>query len=174
LDPATYRYLNEEDLREAERLILAEFNIYQSLHRLRIGTLITTANSMSMPTSTQDQVVQNNTTSQEISSLDEFFRMCEMPLSSNLTTPSTKKPLTFKEELCHFMATAGSCSTLSQYWCQHEEILPQLSQFVKRFNCIPAISVPCEAAFSIAGHVQRKARSSLSPTALRYSMVLRE
>jgi hypothetical protein len=96
-----------------------------------------------------------------------------MPSLSNSTTISIKKQLSFKEELCHYMATARTKSSFSNYWCQHEVLLPQLSQFVKRYNCIPCTSVPSESAFSIAGHIQRKARASLSSTALRYLMILR-
>jgi hypothetical protein len=72
------------------------------------------------------------------------------------------------------MATARSASNFSQYWLNHKANLSQLLQFVKRYNCIPATSVLCESKFSIAGYIQRKTRSSLSSSALRYTMVLRE
>jgi len=105
--------------------------------------------------------------------LDEFYRLCGVPLSSNLHAASINKQLSFKEELCHYMSTARSYSNFSDYWRQHEANLPQLSKFVKRYCCIPATSISSEAAFSIAGHIQRKSRSSLSSTTLRYLMILR-
>ncbi|CAF5076479.1 unnamed protein product, partial [Rotaria magnacalcarata] len=174
LDPTSYQYLTDEDIGESERTLLSEFDVTQSFDRLQIDTSVTTTMSMSTSTPLGHQRTQNSTTPQEKLTLDEFFRMCEMPSASNVTTNSIKKQLSFKEELCHYMSTAGSSSKFSEYWCQHEMLLPQLSQFVKKYNCIPATSVPSESAFSIAGYLQRKARSSLSSTALRYSMVLSE
>ncbi|CAF3408737.1 unnamed protein product [Rotaria socialis] len=174
LDPTAYRYLTDEDSSEAERILLSEFDVTQLFDRLQIDTSVTTMMSMSTSRPLGHQSTQNSTTSQEKSTLDEFFRMCEMPSASNITTNSIKKQLSFKEELCHYMSTAGSSSKFSEYWCQHELLLPQLSQFVKRYNCISATSVPSESAFSIGVYLRRKARSSLSPTALRYPMILRE
>ncbi|CAF3607092.1 unnamed protein product [Rotaria socialis] len=174
LDPTAYRYLTDDDSSEAERILLSEFDVTQLFDRLQIDTSVTTMMSMSTSRPLGHQRTQNSTTSQEKSTLDEFFRMCEMPSASNITTNSIKKQLSFKEELCHYMSTAGSSSKFSEYWCQHELLLPQLSQFVKRYNCISATSVPSESAFSIGVYLRRKARSSLSPTALRYPMILRE
>ncbi|CAF4738828.1 unnamed protein product [Rotaria socialis] len=144
LDPTAYRYLTDEDSSEAERILLSEFDVTQLFDRLQIDTSVTTMMSMSTSRPLGHQSTQNSTTSQEKSTLDEFFRMCEMPSASNITTNSIKKQLSFKEELCHYMSTAGSSSKFSEYWCQHELLLPQLSQFVKRYNCISATSVPKE------------------------------
>ncbi|CAM4973984.1 unnamed protein product [Rotaria socialis] len=144
LDPTAYRYLTDEDSSEAERILLSEFDVTQLFDRLQIDTSVTTMMSMSTSRPLGHQRTQNSTTSQEKSTLDEFFRMCEMPSASNITTNSIKKQLSFKEELCHYMSTAGSSSKFSEYWCQHELLLPQLSQFVKRYNCISATSVPKE------------------------------
>ncbi|CAF4841935.1 unnamed protein product [Rotaria socialis] len=144
LDPTAYRYLTDDDSSEAERILLSEFDVTQLFDRLQIDTSVTTMMSMSTSRPLGHQRTQNSTTSQEKSTLDEFFRMCEMPSASNITTNSIKKQLSFKEELCHYMSTAGSSSKFSEYWCQHELLLPQLSQFVKRYNCISATSVPKE------------------------------
>ncbi|CAF1506058.1 unnamed protein product [Rotaria magnacalcarata] len=173
-DPTSYRYLTDEDISEAERILSAEFDATQLFDRLQIDTSVTTTMSMSTSTPLGHQRTQNSTTPQEKSTLDEFFRICEMPSAPNVTTNSIKKQLSFKEELCHYMSTVGSSSKFSDYWCQLEMLLPRLSQFVKKYNCIPATSVPSESAFSIAGYLQRKARSSLSSTALGYSMILSE
>ena len=165
-----YSRLSAETIVEAEQALLSEFDI-QSFGRLQINTSATTTNSMLA--STQYPVTSNSTTRQEGTALDEFYRVCGISLPSNVSTISINKQLSFKEELCHYMSTAGSYSSFSLYWCQHEPVLPQLSKFVKRFCCIPATSVPSEAAFSVAGHIQRKSRASLSSTALRYLMILR-
>ncbi|CAF1216161.1 unnamed protein product [Adineta ricciae] len=172
LDPTTYRLLEDEERFEAERLLLVEFDINQSLEGLRINIPATTANSES--TSSHHEPMLSSTTSKQTSSLNEFLSICEMTLPECTPTPFVKETFTFKEELCHYMATNRSQSDFAKYWLQEEKNLPKLLQFVKRYNCIPATSVPAESAFSVAGYIQRKTRSSLSTTGLRYSMILRE
>ncbi len=62
----------------------------------------------------------------------------------------------------------------SEYWCTHEEQLSLMSATVRRANIIPASSVPCESTFSVAGYIRRKERSSLSPVAIKHSLVLKD
>ena len=175
MDPTTYPYLSDEDIREAERLILFEFDIDQSFDRLQLNSsTITTTSSMAISSSPTAQGCSTSTTRQGSSSLNDFLRMCEMPMPSKSATASVKKHLSFKEEICHYMATARTIPHFSDYWNHHRTLLPQMVQFVQRYNGIPATSVPSESAFSIAGHIQRKSRSALSSTSLRYLMVLRE
>ncbi|CAF3578570.1 unnamed protein product [Rotaria sp. Silwood1] len=61
LDPTTYQFLNDEKLRKAERLILTEYDSYQSLERLENDTL-TTTDVVSSSTSSRHPI----TTFQEI------------------------------------------------------------------------------------------------------------
>ncbi|CAF4613898.1 unnamed protein product, partial [Rotaria magnacalcarata] len=49
-DPTSYRYLTDEDISEAERILSAEFDATQLFDRLQIDTSVTT--TMSMSTST--------------------------------------------------------------------------------------------------------------------------
>ena len=72
------------------------------------------------------------------------------------------------------MVTNNFYSTFSQYWNSNKDRLPILSSFVRHYNIMCATSIDCESAFSIAGFIHRKNRSSLAPSALRYSMVLRD
>ena len=53
-------------------------------------------------------------------------------------------------------------------------MLTKLSATIKAINIICATSCPSEAAFSVAGYIQRKNRSRLSSKNLRYSMMLKE
>ena len=53
-------------------------------------------------------------------------------------------------------------------------MLIRLSTLVKETSVIMATSCASESTFSIAGYLQRKARSSLSSKALRHSMLTRE
>jgi hypothetical protein len=48
-----------------------------------------------------------------------------------------------------------------------------LARLVRHYCIMPMTSVASESAFSMAGYIQRKHRSSLSATTLRYSMLLR-
>ncbi|CAF4093339.1 unnamed protein product [Adineta steineri] len=171
LNPATYLVLHDDELSEAEQLVLSEFDINQSMKKLQINNFTTTTTT---PTNVIHLSTSANKKSLGTTSLNKFLRACEISLPSNSTTTTVNKKLSFKEELRHYMATAHLSSNFAEYWLQKEEILPQLLQFAKRYNCIPTSSVPSESAFSLAGHVHRKARSSLSSTAIRYSMVLHE
>lgn len=174
LDPTTYRFLSNEDIAEGERLLLSEYDMSDSFNRLHINTAATTMTLSSTATSSSPIHQRSSSSTSKKSSLDDFFHVCEMTTKSNTSTIPAKNNLSFKEELCHYMSTAGSSTTFSEYWCDNETVLSKLSRFVKLYNCIPATSVPSESAFSIAEHYQRKARSSLSSTALRYFMVLRQ
>ena len=175
MDPTTYRFLTDEDVAEGGRLLVSEFDVSGPFNRLNLDNpaTIMTSTSTSISSSLNHQHTSSST-SKENSSLDEFLHICEMISKSNSTNISTTNNLSFKEELCHYMSTAGPSSSFREYWCQNEIILPKLSQFVKLYNCISATSVSSESAFSIAGYYQRKVRSSLSSTALRHSMILRQ
>jgi hypothetical protein len=49
-----------------------------------------------------------------------------------------------------------------------------MSFLAKRLCIIPSSSVPSESAFSIANFIQRKKRSALSASQLKYSIMLRD
>jgi hypothetical protein len=60
------------------------------------------------------------------------------------------------------------------FWRINQDLLPMLSFLVRRFCIIPASSVPSESASSVANFIQRKERSALSASQLRYSIMLRD
>lgn len=165
LDPTTYCVLTDDEISTAEQIIMAELNTRYS------------ADSQSQ-TSTQssDKTGSSHARSGHKSLIGKLFNMCNMPELRTISTNNSKQ-LSFKEEICHYMSTirtVPSGTTFSQYWCQNEMFLPNLSKLAKYYSCIPCTSVPSESAFSVAGYIQRKNRMALSSTALRYSMVLRK
>ena len=72
------------------------------------------------------------------------------------------------------LETQNRFQSCSEYWTIHKGHLPILSSFVRKYNIICATLVDCENAFSVADFLHRRNRSSLAPSTLRYSMVLRE
>jgi hypothetical protein len=44
---------------------------------------------------------------------------------------------------------------------------------VRYYGVIPATSVPSESAFSVAGYINRKERSSMAPATLKRSMFVK-
>lgn len=165
MDPTTYRVLTDDDISAAEQNIMDELNARLSIE-LQSQT----------PTQSSDETASSHTRGGQKSLIEKLFSMCDMPEQPKRSTNNYKQ-LSFKEEICHYMSTVRTVppgTTLSQYWCQNEMFLPNLSKLVKYYNCTPCTSVPSESAFSVAGYIQRKTRMSLSSTALRYSMVLRK
>lgn len=57
-------------------------------------------------------------------------------------------------------------SELLKWWRQHQNTFPKLARVATFVHSIPASSAPSERAFSMAGHVLQKRRSSLKSSAL--------
>ena len=72
------------------------------------------------------------------------------------------------------MSTYKQAQEFETFWNEKQTLLPILSSLVRRFSIIPATSVASESAFSLAGYINRKQRCSLSPTTIRYLMVLKK
>ena len=106
----------------------------------------------------------------QLNCLQNLFQTCGMPVQS--TSPSFT-PSTIKEEIAQYIATCNRQS-FSTYWNNNKDRLPILSSIVRQYNVMCATSIDCESAFSVAGHIHRKNRSSLAPSTLRYTMLLRE
>ncbi|CAF2130517.1 unnamed protein product [Rotaria magnacalcarata] len=90
------------------------------------------------------------------------------------TTSTSFKPSTIKEEITQYVVMINLYQTFNQYWYANKDRLPIFSSFVRQYNIMCATSIDCESYFNIAGFLHRKNRSSLSPSTLRYSMILRE
>jgi hypothetical protein len=163
LDPATYKYLSCNDKKEAETIIINE----AKQHHIKL-------NSQSLSSSSQSSIIKpsnKNEQDNQAKILQNFFITCGIGVQ---TTPVNFKPSTIKEELAQYIVTFSLYQTFSQYWDSNKDRLPILSSFVRQYNSMCATSIDCESAFSIAGFVHRKNRSSLAPSTLRYSMMLRE
>ncbi|CAF1314845.1 unnamed protein product [Rotaria sordida] len=109
--------------------------------------------------------------------MEQFKNACNItPATNTLTSNPTRtvKPLSLKEEFGMYMSTYKQSTDFETFWNQKQHMLPILTSFVRRYSIIPATSVASESAFSVAGYVQRKQRSSLSPTTLRYLMLLKK
>ncbi len=152
LDPNTLKYLSEEQISEAEKNITKHF---------------TGRNN----TQSQRKSDEKITPCVEAKVLAEFATMCGLTSSKD-----GNSNLTIKQELTAYQFHASRNTTekydFQHIWHQHATGLPKLAGLVRRYNCIPATSVPCESSFSIAGYINRKERSSMSSRSLRYSMCL--
>ena len=84
------------------------------------------------------------------------------------------RSLSIKEELSMYVSTYKQSKDFESFWNEKQNMLPTLSLLVRRYSIIPATSVASESAFSVAGYIQRKQRASLSPTTLRYLMLLKQ
>lgn len=107
----------------------------------------------------------------DVKVFDEFDRVCG--LKSTTESSSGSKRLSVDEEISFFVKAVHSADHFQHFWKQNQTTLPRLASLVRRYNVCPATSVASESTFSIAGYLNRKQRSSLSSTAMRYSMVLK-
>ena len=60
------------------------------------------------------------------------------------------------------------------FWLRYEKKLPKLYEQAVKTNIILSTSVPAESAFSVAGYIQRKEKSSLSCKNLRFSFLTKQ
>lgn len=91
-------------------------------------------------------------------------------ISTNQSTiPSTSVDV----EISLFLSAIKTKSNFKQFWSTHRNSFPRLLTLVYRFCLVPATSVASESAFSIAGFVAGKQRSSLSSRTLRHLLVLK-
>jgi len=119
-----------------------------------------------------------------------------MPSLPTLTTGSSKKQNAkqLMNRLAGFPINTSSCTTMSmsidveialfinankinqtfgQFWSANHLLFPRLVTLVHCYSLVPATSVCSESAFSIAGFIARKQRSSLSSRSLRHLLVLK-
>lgn len=170
--------LSDEEISTAEYLIISEASLVREAAQQTNNATVTSQldstqlnSSISIMTSSVP-----NTQRLSLSTIEQFKNFCRVtPVT---TTPqnqhSMPRPLSIKEELSMYMSTYKQSNDFESFWNQKQKLLPTLSLFVRRYNIIPATSVASESAFSVAGYVQRKQRASLSPTTLRYLMLLKK
>lgn len=106
--------------------------------------------------------------------IDSFLAECGFATKTSTPTSNTNRARSIKEELTFYTSNAEKSMSFEQFWNKYQGDLPLLVTLVREYNIRPATSVASEGLFSVAGYVQRKQRSSLSPETLRYSMILRD
>ncbi|CAF1359117.1 unnamed protein product [Rotaria magnacalcarata] len=89
------------------------------------------------------------------------------------THQSSVKSMNADVEVSFFTNAIKTKENFKQFWSTHRHSFPRLVTLVHRYCLVPATSVASESAFSIAGFVARKQRSSLSSRALRHLLVLK-
>ena len=103
----------------------------------------------------------------------KLFRLkCEIVEEPSI--PNNQKPLTLNQEIAKFESFDKNGHSFTTFWRKYGNPLSALSKMARRYGAVPASSVPSEGAFSIAGHIARKARSSLTAKNLKYSMFLKD
>jgi len=105
--------------------------------------------------------------------LNNFLTRCGLNLTS-VNSTNTSSTRTITEELAYYINKVKIDTTFEEFWQNHHMELPSLSILVRSFNIRPMSSVPSESLFSVASYINRKQRSSMSPEAVRYSVILRD
>ena len=111
---------------------------------------------------------------------DAFADECKMS-KINTNNSRAQKTRTIREEVAFYLTCLNDSRTrgdaenkFSEFWLKNGKNIPLLASLVRKYSFIPASSVASESAFSVAGYVNRKERSSLSSDNLTYSMLLRD
>lgn len=138
------------------------------MEKLRRPTVLTSiaASSRDSSGATTNVAVQST-----FDVFDEFDRLCGLKPAEKL--PVGVKQLSIDEEISFFIKAAQAADDFRRFWIIHQSALPRLAALVRRFNICPATSVASESTFSVAGYLQRKQRSSLSSSSMRYSILLK-
>jgi hypothetical protein len=157
--------LNENDRKVAKKLVAIEM---AKINR-PIAQPSASDSSRMLNGAAASSVITQSTF--DVKVLDEFDRVCG--LKSTSESSSGPKRLSVDEEISFFVKAVHSADDFQRFWKQNQTTLPRLASLVRRYNVCPATSVASESTFSIAGYLNRKQRSSLSSTAMRYSMVLK-
>jgi len=86
---------------------------------------------------------------------------------------SSTRPMSADVEVSLFTNAVKTKENFKQFWATHCHSFPRLVALVHCYCLVPATSVASESAFSIAGFITRKQRSSLSSRTLRHLLVLK-
>lgn len=164
VDPEMYDSMNDIDKTVAKKLLIAENNKKINVTQSKISILTTSGLS--------SEKVFNRKPFTNAERLKLFRAKCG--IIDEPQEPLKIKTLSFRQELAKFETLNKIDHTFSTFWEKYETNLPVLSKMARQYGCVPASSVPSESSFSIAGHIARKSRSSLSAKSLKYSMFLKD
>ncbi|CAF4058397.1 unnamed protein product, partial [Rotaria sordida] len=157
LDPNTLVDLSDEEISEAESLIINENKALRGEPQQRITTA--TQSQLQQQQLTSSSSLPN--TKRSFSIMTQFKNACNITsVTDTLTTKPTRtvKPLSLKEEFSMYMSIYKQSTDFETFWNRKQHMLLILTSFVRRYSIIPATSVASESAFSVAGYVQRKQR----------------
>ncbi len=157
--------MTDSDKDEAQKHIIAEVR-KRNLQQQTLGHLHDQSNGYN---SSSMKNHSNNSKKQ----LNSFLTGCGVNIQTSHFVQVTSKK-TIKEEIAYYINKVDIDVSFEEFWSAHEGELPMLSMVVRSFNIRPISSVASESLFSIAAYVNRKQRCSLSPEALKYSIVLRD
>ncbi|CAF4516936.1 unnamed protein product, partial [Rotaria sp. Silwood2] len=162
LNPTTYFYLHEDEkfIKKAKQLI-----VLKSKSEKFASTHLSSSNSITSARSIPKMVKK------PLLAIETFLSNCEALLPTSSSTSSTKI-FTIHQEIGYYISSIEKETDFQEYWNKNQNYLPILSRMVRHYCIITITSVASESAFSIAGYIQRKHRSSLSARTLRYSMIL--
>ena len=163
MNPTTYYYLKEDEnfIDAAKNLILLKLK-----HEKLIEIPINSSSSITLSST--------NSEKQALIAIEPFLTNCEASFSSSSSHISVIKSFTIQQELGFYISSIEKETEFENFWKLHQQKLPILANLARFYCMMPITSVASESAFFVAGYVQRKTRSSLLPTTLRYLMLLRD
>ena len=173
LDPFTFAELSIDEINEAESLMVNEISTFSQvtnqLSRTTISSQLPQQQSAGLSSSSSSASVRRSSAT----TIQKFKSSC----NHESVAPKTAQPhpqLTIKEEFSLYMSKHKDSTDFQSFWNDNQTAMPFLAMFVRRYSVIPATSIASESAFSVAGYIHRKQRSSLSPSTLRYLMLLKK
>ena len=106
--------------------------------------------------------------------LNKFLKTCGIKETITATKiVNIQQTYAVKEQLSFYVTNVKKIPDFQKFWNKYGEQLPDLERLVKHFSSMQATSCSSESSFSISGYINRKNRCSLSPSALRFSMCLK-
>lgn len=170
-DPVAYQLISDEDKMSAKKFLQAEVQKMKKNSPIDDPAQHSVPNSPSSPSTANQSTTKKSTTANRLKSFREKGGLVD---HSSMSTTASAKSLTLRQEFAQLEAFDKEDHTFASFWRKHSSALPILSRMARQFGPIPATSVPSESAFSVAGYVARKTRSSLSAKNLKYSMFLKD
>ncbi|CAF3438375.1 unnamed protein product, partial [Rotaria sp. Silwood2] len=171
LDPIEYCRLRRRPIELQAAITLLKSEMQKETQRLAENTAVVQTNI----NKSHSNSINTSSINEKKSNIDSLFSLCGIS-SPSVDTPPAKKNWSIDEEIGFYMSSINveQPMKLSHYWSAQESRLPLMSAIVRRISIIPSSAVPCESTFSIAGYIRRKQRCSLSTSAIRYSLVLKD
>ncbi|CAM4807921.1 unnamed protein product, partial [Rotaria magnacalcarata] len=174
LDPVEYHHLRKRPVELEAAIVLLKVEMEQEAKRIALKVR-TSHSRTDIACDLSSKTNPPKKEKEKENNIDSLFSLCGIAVSS-VPTSSIQKTWSINEEIGFYISSVNTDKQLmfASFWFNQEKRLPLMSSVVRRINIIPASSVPCESTFSVAGYIRRKERCSLSPQAIRYSMVLKD